>query len=175
VHKYIYINSKSTVQNTVDYSRQEKPFGKFTCARTVRALSVDHPRHQDMPRIETMQNSHSHYGLSKGEETTVWDQAWTVRPQARTVRSLKKPEIPEGEGFSKMHFYRPCGPSEVHGRTIHDCFIWHLTTHLMHLKLLPLTIAISVVDVQGRTVRTRVADRPRLTERRQQLESGWWL
>jgi hypothetical protein len=48
-----------------------------------------------MPRTETMQNSLLHYGLSEGEESTVRDQAWIVRPKARTVRSLKKPENPE--------------------------------------------------------------------------------
>ena len=33
MHKSIYLNSKSTIQNTVYYSRQEKFFWQFTCAR----------------------------------------------------------------------------------------------------------------------------------------------
>jgi hypothetical protein len=39
-----------------------------------------------------MQNSHLHYGLFEGEESTIRDLAQTIRPQARTVRSLKKLE-----------------------------------------------------------------------------------
>jgi hypothetical protein len=35
-------------------------------------------------------------------------------------------------------------------------------------------VAISAVDVQERTVRTRGADHPRLAERRQRLGNGWW-
>jgi hypothetical protein len=46
VHKFIYNYSKSTVRNTVDYSGQEKLFGKTDQTRTVRALAADRPRHQ---------------------------------------------------------------------------------------------------------------------------------
>jgi hypothetical protein len=43
VHKFIYNYSKSTVQNTVAYSGQEKLFWKNTNARIVRTLVVDRP------------------------------------------------------------------------------------------------------------------------------------
>jgi hypothetical protein len=82
MHKFIYINSKSTVRNTVDYSGQDNFFWKVH-------LCTDRTRHQGVPRIGTMQNTHLHCGLFEGEESTVRDQARTIRPQARTVRSLK--------------------------------------------------------------------------------------
>jgi hypothetical protein len=46
-----------------------------------------------VPQTGAMQNTHLHYGLSEGEESIVRDQAQTVRPQARTVRSLKNPKV----------------------------------------------------------------------------------
>jgi hypothetical protein len=36
---------------------------------------------------------------------------------------VENPEKPEGDGFSKMHFWRPRGPSGLHDRTVRDCFI----------------------------------------------------
>jgi hypothetical protein len=53
--RFIYIYTKSTVRNTVDYSGQEKLFGKTGQARTVRALAADRPRHEDDTRTESMQ------------------------------------------------------------------------------------------------------------------------
>ena len=44
--RFIYNYTKSTVRNTVDYSGQEKLFGKTDYARTVRALAADSPRHR---------------------------------------------------------------------------------------------------------------------------------
>ena len=44
--RFIYNYTKSTVRNTVDYSGQEKLFGKTGQARTVRALAADRPRHR---------------------------------------------------------------------------------------------------------------------------------
>jgi hypothetical protein len=32
----------------------------------------------------------------------------------------EEPEKPEGDGFGKMNYKRPCGPSGVHDRTIRD-------------------------------------------------------
>jgi hypothetical protein len=83
------------VRNTIDYSEQEKLFGKFTCAWTVRALPTDRRRHQGVPQTGTMQNSDLHYELSEAEESTVRDQARTVRPQAWTVRLLKNQKTPK--------------------------------------------------------------------------------
>jgi hypothetical protein len=55
--RFIYNYTKSTVRNTVDYSGQEKLFGKIGQARTVRALAADRPQHQDDTRTEPMQKS----------------------------------------------------------------------------------------------------------------------
>jgi hypothetical protein len=53
--RFIYNHTKSTVRNIVDYSGQEKVFGKTSLARTVRAHAADRPRHQDTLRTEPMQ------------------------------------------------------------------------------------------------------------------------
>jgi hypothetical protein len=53
--RFIYNYTRSTVRNTVDYSGQEKLFGKTGHARTVRALAADRPRHKDALRTEPMQ------------------------------------------------------------------------------------------------------------------------
>jgi hypothetical protein len=89
VHKFIYNYSKSTVQNTVDYSGQEKLFGKTpTCGpsrplrRTARGTKVTLKQGH-------CKNTSLHYGPSDGEASTIQDQARTVRPQAQTVRSMK--------------------------------------------------------------------------------------
>jgi hypothetical protein len=57
--RFIYNYTKSTVRNTVDYSRQDKLFGKTGQARTVRALAADRSQHQDDPRTEPIQKSKS--------------------------------------------------------------------------------------------------------------------
>jgi hypothetical protein len=57
--RFIYKYTKSTVRNTVDYSGQEKLFGKTGQARTVRALAADRPHLQDDPRTGPMQKSKS--------------------------------------------------------------------------------------------------------------------
>jgi hypothetical protein len=69
--RFIYIYTKSTVRNTIDYSGHEKLFGKTGQARTVRALAADRPRHEDDTRTEPMQNPSLHYGPSGGKERTV--------------------------------------------------------------------------------------------------------
>ena len=111
MHKSIYINSKSTVQNTADYSGQEKLFGKCTYTRTVRALPADRPRHQGEPWTGTLQKQCLHYGLSDGEASIALDQARTVRPQARTVqpqawtvRPVKNQKNPKVTGSVKCIF-----------------------------------------------------------------------
>jgi hypothetical protein len=53
--KFIYNYTKSTDRNTVDYSGQEKLFGKTGQAQTVRALAADRPQHQNDSRTEPMQ------------------------------------------------------------------------------------------------------------------------
>jgi hypothetical protein len=69
--------------------------------RTVRALVADRPQHQGDPRTETLQKLHLHYGLSKGEASIVREQAQTVRPQARTVPSVKTQKNPKVTGSVK--------------------------------------------------------------------------
>jgi hypothetical protein len=74
---------------TVDYSGQEKLFGKTPTRgpsgplrRTVHGTKVTLGQ-------EHCINSSQHCELSDGEASTVRDQARTVWPQARTVRSVK--------------------------------------------------------------------------------------
>jgi hypothetical protein len=45
-----------------------------------------------------------HYGLSEGEESTVRDQAQTIQPHARTVRSLKNQKTLKVKGSVKCVF-----------------------------------------------------------------------
>jgi hypothetical protein len=99
--RLIYIYTKSTVRNTVDYSGQEKLFGKTGQARTVRALAADRPRHEYVTRTEPMQKSKS--------------ALWTVRrkskdrpgpcadrPAAGADRPVgEKPKIPKVTGSEK--------------------------------------------------------------------------
>jgi hypothetical protein len=117
----MYINYKSIVWNNIDHFGQEKLFGKFTCAQTVRALSMDRPRHQGVPQIGTLQNTCLHCILSEGEERNIQD-------QARTVRPLKNQKNPKVTGSVKCIFNIPVD----HPGWTAGCFIWLLTTHLMH-------------------------------------------
>jgi hypothetical protein len=106
--RFIYIYTKSTVRNTVDYSGQEKLFGKIGQARTVRAPTADRPRYQDTLRTEPMQK---------------------YKFPLRTVRRKSKDHpSPRAD--------RPASGAD---RPV-------------------------AVDLQGRTVRTRRADRPRSAE-----------
>jgi hypothetical protein len=83
VHKFIYIYSKSTVRNTVDYFGQEKLFGKTDQARTVRDTKVSLGQ-------EHFINASQHCGPSDGKASTVRDQARTVRSaQNRKTRRCR--------------------------------------------------------------------------------------
>jgi hypothetical protein len=89
VHKFIYNYSKSTVWNTIDYSGQEKLFGKTPkrgpsgpLRRTVRDTRVTLGQ-------EHCKNTRLHYEPSDGEASTVRDQARTVRP----VKTQKNPKV----------------------------------------------------------------------------------
>jgi hypothetical protein len=89
VHKFIYDYSKSTVRNTVDYSGQEKLFGKTPkrgpsgpLRRTVHDIRVTLGQEQ-------CKNTRLHYGPSDGEASTIQDQARTVRP----VKTQKNPKV----------------------------------------------------------------------------------
>jgi hypothetical protein len=72
--RFIYNYTKSSVRNTVDYSGQEKFFGKSGQARTVRAFAADHPRHLNNPQIEPMQK---HMSLLR---TVRWKSKHRPRP-----------------------------------------------------------------------------------------------
>jgi hypothetical protein len=92
--RFIYNYTKTTVRNTVDYSGQEKLFGKTGQARTVRALAADCPQHQDDPRTEPMQKSES--------------ALWTVRRKSADHRRPhadrpvgKEPKNPKVTGSEK--------------------------------------------------------------------------
>jgi hypothetical protein len=80
--RFIYKHTKSTVRNTVDYSGQEKLFGKTGQAWTVRALAADRPHHQDDLRTEPIQKSE--FAL------------WTVR-RKRADRLRLRADRPVGE------------------------------------------------------------------------------
>jgi hypothetical protein len=44
------------------------------------------------------------------------------RPASGVDRPVgEEPEKPESDGFGKMNYKRPRGPSGVQDRTIHDC------------------------------------------------------
>jgi hypothetical protein len=102
--RFIYNYTKSTVRNTVDYSGQEKLFGKTDQARTVRALAADRPQHQDDPRTESMQKYKSTLRTvrrkSKDRPGPRAD-----RPDSGADRPVgEKPKKPEGDGFGKMNY-----------------------------------------------------------------------
>jgi hypothetical protein len=87
--RFIYNYSKSTVWNTVDYSGQEKLFGKTGQARTVRAFAADRPGHLNDPRTEPMQN---HMSLLR---TVRWKSKH--RPRPRADRPASGADRPVGE------------------------------------------------------------------------------
>jgi hypothetical protein len=99
--RFIYNYTKSTVRNTIDYSGQEKLFGKTDQARTIRALAADRPRHQDTPRTEPMQKS-------KSALWTVWRKSADSlspradRPASGADRPVgEKPKNPKVTGLEK--------------------------------------------------------------------------
>jgi hypothetical protein len=63
---------------------------------------------------------------------------------------VEKPEKPEGDGFGKMHFWRPRGPSMVHDRTIRGAQpnrprLLYLTSDDAFNALVAIDIAVTVV------------------------------
>jgi hypothetical protein len=104
VHKFIYNYSKLTVRNIVDYSGQEKLFGKTpkrgpsgSLRRTVHDIRVTIGQ-------EHCKNTRLHYGPSDREASTVRDQTRTVRPQAWTVRSVENQKNPKVTSSVKCIF-----------------------------------------------------------------------
>jgi hypothetical protein len=98
--RFIYNYTKSTVRNTVDYSGQEKTFGKTGQARTVRALAADRLQHQDDPRTEPMQKSKSALRtVRRKSKDRLWPRA--DRPASGADRpvgkELKNPKVKGSE------------------------------------------------------------------------------
>jgi hypothetical protein len=96
MHKFIYNYSKSIVRNTVDYSGQEKLFGKSPkrgpsgpLRRTVRDTRVTLGQNH-------CKNTSQHCRPLDGGASTVRDQARTVQPQGadRPVgKNQKNPKV----------------------------------------------------------------------------------
>jgi hypothetical protein len=104
VHKFIYINSKSTVLNTVNYSGWDKVFGNLPMCRPSRPFRRAVRDTRVSLGQEHCKNKHLPCRLSDGKESTIRDQAWTVWPQARTVRLLKTQKNPKVTGSVKCIF-----------------------------------------------------------------------
>jgi hypothetical protein len=102
--KFIYINSKSIVRNTVDYSEQEKLLGNSPVRGPSRPLRRTIRDTRVTLGQEHCKNKYLHCGLSEGEASTVRDQAQTNRPQARTVRPLRKQKNLKVTGSVKCIF-----------------------------------------------------------------------
>jgi hypothetical protein len=80
---------------------------KITYAQTVRALPAGRPQHLDAPRTITVQISELLLRTIKGENTTVPDQAQTIRPYGADHPPVENQKKPEGVGFNKNDLYRP--------------------------------------------------------------------
>ena len=165
--RFIYNYTKSTVRNTVDYSGQEKLFGKTGQARTVRALAADRPRHKDNPRTEPMQKS----------ESALWTvrriSADRLRPRADRPASGadrpvgEKPKNPKVTGSEKwiIAASRTVRARRADRPRLALSDIW---------RRIKCNIAVDIAVTadrcifsrwsMGRTVRTWHADRPRSAE-----------
>jgi hypothetical protein len=60
-----------------------------------------------------------------------------------------------------------------HDQTV--CVILYLTSDDTFNAIIVVVIVIQPLILQGRAIQTRSADRPRVSERWQQLGTGWWL
>jgi hypothetical protein len=161
--RFIYIYTKSTVRNTVDYSGQEKLFGKIGQARTVRALAADRPRHEDDTRTEPMQKS-------KSALWTVWRKRAdrlrlrANRPASSADRPVgKKPKNPKVTGSEKWII--------AASRTVRARWADRPRLALSDIwRRIKCNIAVDIAVTadrcvfRGRTVRTWHADRPRSAE-----------
>jgi hypothetical protein len=169
--RFIYNYTKSTVRNTVDYSGQEKLFGKTGQARTVRALAADCPRHEDVTRTEPMQKSK--FAL------------WTVRRKRADRLSPcadrpvgKKPKNLKVTGSEKWII---AGSRTVRAR-LADRPRLGLSDIWQRIKC---NIAVDIAVTADRCIFSRWstgADRPdlargpsALSRMEQRLGSGWWL
>jgi hypothetical protein len=102
--RFIYNCTKSTVRNTVDYSRQEKLFGKTGQARTVRALAADRPQYQDDSRTEPMQKSKSALRTVR-RKSKDRPRSHADRPASGADRPVgEEPKNPKVTGSKKMNY-----------------------------------------------------------------------
>jgi hypothetical protein len=103
VHKFIYINSKSTVRNTVDYSGQEKLF-ENSPVRTARAPPTDHPRHQGEPETGTLQKQELTLRTVQRKSEHCSGSSSDRAASGADVQSLKKQKNPKVMGSVKCIF-----------------------------------------------------------------------
>jgi hypothetical protein len=130
--RFIYNYSKSTVWNTVDYSGQEKLFGK-------NRLSTDRPgpcggpsATPKWPSNRTAAKTQLHTADRPVEKQAPSETKRGPSGLRRGPSGRWGTEKLEGDGFGKMNYSVladrlgcTTGPSAT-------AFIWHLTTHLMH-------------------------------------------
>jgi hypothetical protein len=97
VHKFNYNNSKSTVRNTVDYSRQEKLFGKYRLSADRLGPCGGPSATPGWPSGRT--NAKTHVYTSDCPSTRA------DRPASGADRPVgEKAKKPEGDEFGKMNY-----------------------------------------------------------------------
>jgi hypothetical protein len=165
--RFIYNYTKSTVRNTVDYSGQEKLFGKTGQARTVRAPTADRPWHQDTLRTEPMQKYKSPLRTVRRNSKD--------RPCPRADRPASGADRPVGE---KPKNPKVTGSEKwiIAASRLASSDIW---------RRIKCDIAVDIAVTADRCVFSRWstgADRPdqaggpsALSRMEQRLGSGWWL
>jgi hypothetical protein len=172
--RFIYNYTKSTDRNTVDYSGQEKLFGKTGQARTVRALTADRPQHQDDPRTEPMQKSKSALRTVRRKSKD--------RPRPRADRPASGADRPVGE---KPKTPKVTGSEKwiiASSRTVRGA---RPDRSRLALSDIWRRIKCNIVVTADRCVFSRwstVVDRPdqaggpsAVGRMEQRLGSGWWL
>jgi hypothetical protein len=176
--RFIYNYTKSTIRNTVDYSRQEKLFGKSGQARTVRTFAADRPRHLKDPQIEPMQK---HMFLLR---TVRWKSKHRLRPRADRPGSGadrpvgEEPKNPKVTGSTKWII--------ASSRTVRGARPDHPRLALSDIwRRIKCNIAVDIAVTADRCVFSRWSagancpdqeGEPSVVGRKeQQIGSGWWL
>jgi hypothetical protein len=176
--RFIYNYTKSTVRNTVDYSGQEKLFGKIDQARTARSLAADRPQHQDDPRTEPMQKSKSALRTVRRKSK---DRPWPRAdcPASGADRPVgEEPKNPKVTGSEKWII--------ASSRTVRGARPDHPRLALSDIwRRIKCNIAVDIAVTADRWVFSRWStgvDRPdqeggpsAVGRMEQRLGSGWWL
>jgi hypothetical protein len=97
-YKSIHPNSKSIVQNNIDYFGQKLFFEKITCAQTDRTLPTDRSRHLNAPKIgnvqisklllRTVRRREEHHSGPSADRPTLW---YIPSTRLRTRKNTKVP------------------------------------------------------------------------------------